>query len=63
MKFSNESLCSFLNSSVNIEYVYLILTGIQKFMLNSIENYESTQALQRQNSDASKVSRMNKMKA
>lgn len=28
MKFSNESLCSFLNSSVNIEYVYLILTGI-----------------------------------
>lgn len=39
-QFSQESLCSFLNSSVNIEYVYLILTGIQKFMINSIENCE-----------------------
>lgn len=29
---SKESLCSFLNSSLNVEYVYLILVGIQKFM-------------------------------
>lgn len=44
MRFSKESLCSFLNSSVNIEYVYLILTGIQKFMINSIENCEYNNA-------------------
>lgn len=25
---SKESLCSFLNSSLNVEYVYLILVGI-----------------------------------
>jgi len=63
LKFSKESLCSFLNSSVNIEYVYLILTGIQKFMINSIENYESTNGTERQNSIVSKMSSARKMKA
>lgn len=37
MQFSKESLCSFLNSAVNIEFVYLILVGINKFM----DNYNS----------------------
>lgn len=65
IKFSNESLCSFLNSSVNIEYVYLILTGIQKFMLNSIENYQLQNGtdLERQNSVVSKMSKASKIKA
>lgn len=32
-------------------------------MLNSIENYELSQSLERQNSDVSKMSKTNKMKA
>ena len=36
-QFSKESLCSFINSAVNIEFVYLILVGINKFM----DNYNS----------------------
>ena len=28
IKFANESLCSFLNSAANIEFVYVILLGI-----------------------------------
>jgi hypothetical protein len=32
LQFSKESLCSFMNSAVNIEFVYLILVGINKFM-------------------------------
>ena len=31
-RVSNESLNAFLNSAINIEYVYLILTGINNFM-------------------------------
>ena len=31
-KFSKESLCSFMNSAMNIEFVYLILIGINNFM-------------------------------
>jgi hypothetical protein len=31
-KFAKESLCSFLNSTCNIEFVYLILLGINNFM-------------------------------
>jgi len=34
---SKETLCSFLNSSLNVEYVYLILVGIQKFMAQEEE--------------------------
>lgn len=34
LKFSDESLCSFMNSAANIEFVYLILLGINNFMEN-----------------------------
>lgn len=37
LQFSKESLCSFMNSVVNIEFVYIILVGINKFM----ENYNN----------------------
>ena len=38
-RFSNESLYSFLKSAMNIEYVYLILYGINKSVLQlSLEN-------------------------
>jgi len=38
IEFSEESLDAFMNSTVNIEYVYLILLGIQKFLVSqSIE--------------------------
>lgn len=37
MQFHQESLCSFLNSSVNVEYVYLILTGVHKFLIEGME--------------------------
>ena len=30
-KFSEESLCQFVNSVMNIEFVYLILIGINNF--------------------------------
>ena len=33
-EFSKESLCSFLNSAVNIEFVYIILVGINRFLDN-----------------------------
>lgn len=33
-KFSNEPLCSFVNSAFNIEFVYLILLSINTFMSN-----------------------------
>jgi hypothetical protein len=32
INFANESLCSFLNSVMNIELVYLTLLGINQFM-------------------------------
>lgn len=32
IKFSNEALCSFVNSAMNIEFVYIILLGINNFM-------------------------------
>jgi hypothetical protein len=32
VNFANESLCSFLNSVMNIELVYLILLGVNQFM-------------------------------
>lgn len=35
-KFSNEPLCAFANSAMNIEFVYLILLGINNFMDNQI---------------------------
>ena len=31
-KFADESLCSFMNSTCNIEFVYLILLGVNNFM-------------------------------
>ena len=34
LEFSDESLCSFMNSVANIEFVYLILLGINNFMEN-----------------------------
>jgi hypothetical protein len=46
-KFSNEPLCAFANSAMNIEFVYLILLGINNFMDNQItmrdmEDYKET---------------------
>lgn len=35
LKFGDESLCSFMNSAANVEFVYLILLGIGNFMQNS----------------------------
>ena len=32
IKYKNEPLCGFLNQSINIEYVSLILMGINNFM-------------------------------
>lgn len=32
VKFSSEPLCAFANSAMNIEFVYLILLGINNFM-------------------------------
>lgn len=32
VKFQKDELCSFLNSAMNIEFVYLILLGITNFM-------------------------------
>lgn len=31
-EFSNEALCTFVNSAMNVEYVSLILLGINEFM-------------------------------
>ena len=31
-KYSSEPLCAFANSAMNIEFVYLILVGINNFM-------------------------------
>jgi len=30
--YSKQALCSFVNSAMNIEYVYLILVGVNQFM-------------------------------
>ena len=40
LKFSDESLCSFMNSAANIEFVYLILLGINNFMDNICKDNE-----------------------
>ena len=37
--FANESLCSFINSAMNIEFVYLILIGINNHMEDLGKNY------------------------
>ena len=37
MQFSDGSLHSFLNSAMNIEFVYLILLGINKFNKDKIQ--------------------------
>ena len=34
VSFANEPLCSFVNSAMNIEFVYLILLSINNFMDN-----------------------------
>ena len=31
-KYTNQSLCSFLNSAMNIELVYLVIIGVNHFM-------------------------------
>jgi hypothetical protein len=31
-KFSSEPLCAFANSAMNIEFVYMILLGINNFL-------------------------------
>lgn len=33
-QIKDASICSFLNSAMNIEYVYMILQGIEKLMAN-----------------------------
>lgn len=33
-RYSNEPLCAFANSAMNIEFVYLILLGVNNFMSN-----------------------------
>ena len=38
IKYNSESLCSFLNSAINIEYVYLILSGINKHLESKMIN-------------------------
>ena len=35
-KLTKASVCSFLNSAMNIEYVHLILQGIDKLMQNQM---------------------------
>ena len=37
-KFRKEGLNSFLNSAMNIEFVYLILLGVNNFMENQYQN-------------------------
>lgn len=34
IKFQKEGLCTFLNSAMNIEFVYIILLGVNNFMEN-----------------------------
>jgi len=34
VRYSHEPLCAFVNSAMNIEFVYLILLGINNFMDN-----------------------------
>ncbi len=47
VKYSSESLDSFINSAMNIEFVYLILLGINQFQIFKIgnANFSSTQGL------------------
>jgi 2'-5' RNA ligase len=42
-KFQSDSLSSFINSAINIEYVYIILSGISNFM-----DYNRNQSITRQ---------------
>lgn len=44
-KFSDGPLCHQLNSALNIEYVYLILLGINNFMENSDLNDTSNSGM------------------
>ena len=37
VKYYDESLLSFLNSALNVEFVYLILLGVRKFLKNDKE--------------------------
>lgn len=36
VKYSKESLCTFMNSAMNIEYVSLILVGIQSSFFDRV---------------------------
>jgi hypothetical protein len=56
VKFSKDSLDSFLNSAMNIEFVYLILTGIiyninltDRKMKDSFEDFSSGTQMQKEN--------------
>lgn len=40
-KFCKEALCSFVNSAMNIEFVYIILLGINNFM-DSVDSDEKS---------------------
>ena len=45
LQFAEQSLCQFMNSSVNIEYVYLILLGVKTYYveLNTSEQDDNSQ--------------------
>jgi len=45
VKFAKESLCQFLNSAINIEFVYMILVGINKLVETNQRRYEEVDAL------------------
>ena len=61
--FASASLCSFLNSAMNIELVYLILLGINHFMENQemLETEEATSARARSDAVTSRLRRQNKV--
>lgn len=56
-KYSSESLDTFINSAMNIEFVYLILLGINQFQLVKISNanFSSTMALNKEASNDEKT--------
>ena len=48
VKFSDEPLCAFATSAMNIEFVYLILLGVNNFMNNQqLQNDDEEQELHR----------------
>ena len=58
LKFSKESLDSFLNSAMNIEYVYLILLGINTY-IEQQEKYDKICIVNKNNMSKIKFERVN----